>query len=56
MLENTSFHGGKMSDYTWAMGMAATCNSFDNETERNVIQGLQKTILKDYEKRFQYNI
>lgn len=56
MLENTSFHGGKMSDYTWAMGMADTCKSFDNETERNVIQGLQKTILKDYENRFQYNI
>lgn len=56
MLENTSFHGGKMSDYTWAMGLADTCEKFQDKKEDDVLQKLQMDLLEKMKKQYQYNI
>lgn len=52
MINNTSFHGGRLSDYTWAMGMADTCKKSNNK----MTDSFQINMLEKMKKLYQYNI
>ena len=45
-----------MSDYTWAMGLADTCEKFQDKKEDDVLQKLQMNFLEKMKKQYQYNI
>ena len=56
MFDNTSFHGSKMSDYTWSMGLADTCKPLTNDKRGKIINNIQKDSLDKMKNNFEYQI
>ena len=56
MFDNTSFHGSKMSDYTWSMGLADTCKPLTNDERGKIISNIQKDSLDKMKNNFEYQI
>ena len=56
MLENISSHGGAYSDYTYAMGLADTCNPLPEGKVGSILNLIQAKYLEDYKKSFKFNV